>query len=392
MSQVILFDGPEWENLFPLTLTRPVGHIRIGISTICEKWEKFIKKPIYLHTIQHLKGQYQCADDKESILINGSVLPSDNIYSKIKTLEINEAICHKGNVIALRVEKYDPDIDISQLIYTEKESLSEVSKINYPEDILNINDKLLSEEIYAHIQQHTSHELDPTIAVIGDKQQVYIENSVSISHCTLNVSHGPIYIAKNATIMEGAMLRGPLYIGTNSVIKMGAKIYGNTSIGPQCKIGGEVKRTIVIGNSNKGHEGFVGDSVIGEWCNFGADSNTSNMKNTYGKISLYDIARNKKRITNNQFLGLMMGDHSKCAINTQFNTGTVVGVFANIFGAPPLTYIPSFSWGKEQVYDINKALEVANIVYGRRNRQLSDSEKDVLKKIYQQYRIHDCPS
>lgn len=385
MSQIVLFDGVEWEQLFPLTLTRPVCEIIIGTSTIKNKWERLLGQTIEYHCAPYLQEKYNRTGESDVILINGAVLPDEELIQAIKALKYNEAISHQGKIIAAKTNDYHITLNLDDLRIDKNHDLSVLKIVNYPEDILRLNDEILSKEINGIIADRKQKDISQIAHIIGNSDNLYIAENADINPCYLNVSNGPIYIDEGAIIMEGAMLRGPLYIGANSIIKMGSKIYGQTSIGPRCKIGGEVKRTVFFGNSNKGHEGFLGDSVIGEWCNFGADTNSSNMKNTYGLINLFDIANNRKRKTDQQFLGSIMGDHSKCAINTQFNTGTVIGVFANIFGSPPETYIPSFSWGNDAVYHIDKALEVVKTVYERRNKSLSISEESILRHIYTNY-------
>ena len=226
-----------------------------------------------------------------------------------------------------------------------------------------------------------------------NQENIFLEEGAKLTFCTLNASTGPIYIGKDAEIMEGCIVRGALAMCDNSVLKLGAKIYGATTIGPHSKVGGEVNNSVLMGYSNKGHDGFLGNSVLGEWCNLGADTNNSNLKNNYAEVRLWDYNTGRFAKTGLQFCGLMMGDHSKCGINTMFNTGTVVGVSANIFGSGfPRNFIPSFSWGGASgftVYKTNKVFEVANEVMKRRKISFDDIEKRILENVYEltkQYR------
>ena len=258
--------------------------------------------------------------------------------------------------------------------------------LNYVEDIFIHAEAEIISDVEIAQQTGSFQDISGTNSVVGAPGQVYLEEGVKMECCILNVENGPIYIAKGAHVMEGSLLRGPLTIGQGSVIKMGAKIYGKTSIGPWCKVGGEVSNSVILGYSNKGHDGYMGNSVIGEWCNWGADTNSSNLKNNYTHVKLWDYSTERFRATDQQFAGLIMGDHSKTGINTMFNTGTVVGVSANIFGSGfPRNFIPSFSWGGAngyKTYQVVKAIETAEAVKKRRKLSLSDIEKTILEHLF----------
>jgi UDP-N-acetylglucosamine diphosphorylase/glucosamine-1-phosphate N-acetyltransferase len=389
MVQITLFDGPQWISLFPLTLTRPTCQIRIGCLSIKEKWAMWLQQKIHVHTQKYLRSNFNEEHPRDSgtLLINGSWLPTEVHVDHVKNLRPNQSLWKGTNLLALKVDQYSTDWEYDNIHAladhtTEKVQIPEATIIEFPEDIFLQNGKEIHSDFHLLTKGRKSAPIDPSVSIVGDPSKLFVEEGVSMYHVIMNTTDGPIYIDKNATILEGSMMRGPLYIGESAVVKMGAKLYGETSIGPHCKVGGEIKRSVIQANSNKGHDGYLGDSVIGEWCNFGADTNTSNMKNTYGPINLWDIHKGEKRNTLEQFCGTIMGDHSRCAINTQFNTGTVVGVFANIFGAPPDTYVPSFSWGQQDRYDLDKAIAVAKIVYDRRRQPFTEADESILRHIY----------
>ncbi len=387
MATLILFDGPEWADLFPLTLTRPCAELRVGIFTIREKWAHYHTREIAYHCADYLRPKYPTTDQSDVLLVNGATIPDDRLWESISSLHIGESLYQQDRLIALRTDQYDATGDISTIAHQPKAIKQEIIRIEYPEHIFLINGDQIQSDFSQITVENKSAPIPDTVRLTGDPKNLLISPSAKVEHCYLNVTDGPIYIGPDAVILDGTMMRGPVAVGTGAAVKMGAKIYQGTTIGPRCKIGGEVKRSVFLANSNKGHDGYVGDSVIGEWCNFGADSNTSNMKNTYGLINLYHIASDQKRRTAEQFCGLMMGDHSRCAINTQFNTGTVCGIFANVYGPPPQTYIPSYSWGSDDIYDIEKAIEIAKIVHDRRKITFSEVDESILRYLYKQYSV-----
>lgn len=378
----ILFDGPSRNNFLPLTYTRPVAEIRVGILTIREKWEAFLESTITFVTEDYLSEKFPMVEFDKNIFINASFLPNAKIVNLIINLKPNELINSGNDLIAFYANESQDEVDLDS--FTKIEYNEKVLHINSLTDIFKINSLAIEEDFKLLTKNRDSSKISNTNNLINS-DNIFLEEGVSMEYSTLNASNGPIYISKNCEIMEGSLIRGPFALGENSTLKLGSKIYGGTTIGPNCKIGGEVKNSVVIGNSNKGHDGFLGNSLIGEWCNLGADTNTSNLKNNYTDIKIWNYDSNKFSSTGEQFCGLIMGDHSKSGINTMFNTGTVVGVCSNVFGSGfPRNFIPSFSWGGNKGfsnYKIEKAFEVNNIVMKRRNCDFSDKDKAILTHI-----------
>ncbi len=384
----ILFDESIVRiNLLPLTFMRPVADIRIGILTIREKWEKALRASTSSLTEPYLAAKFPLVAEQENVLINGSVCPNDEIIRAIRNLKPNQTILHNDTIIALHVKAEELD----RIGETSAEGIEEVRmtqpvlKVGHTWDIFSKNALAIEDDFKVVTKGRKSAALSPTNRVIGNGE-IFIENSATVECAILNTTDGPIYIGKNAEIMEGAMIRGPFALCDHASVKMAAKVYGPTTIGPYSKVGGEINNSVIFGYSNKAHDGFLGHSVIAEWCNIGADSNTSNLKNTYDAVRLWSYGRQTFVNTQLQFCGLIMGDHSKCGINTMFNTGTVVGVNANIFGAGfQRNFIPSFTWGGtagHSNYNIKKAHEVAEIMFKRRHKKFDDVEKDLLTSVY----------
>ena len=378
----ILFDGPSRNNLLPLTYIRPVAEIRVGILTIREKWEAFLESTITFVTEDYLSEKFPMVEFDKNIFINASFLPNAKIVNLIINLKPNELINSGNDLIAFYANESQDEVDLDS--FTKIEYNEKVLHINSLTDIFKINSLAIEEDFKLLTKNRDSSKISNTNNLINS-DNIFLEEGVSMEYSTLNASNGPIYISKNCEIMEGSLIRGPFAMCENSTLKLGSKIYGGTTIGPNCKIGGEVKNSVVIGNSNKGHDGFLGNSLIGEWCNLGADTNTSNLKNNYKDIKIWNYDSNKFSSTGEQFCGLIMGDHSKSGINTMFNTGTVVGVCSNVFGSGfPRNFIPSFSWGGNKGfsnYKIEKAFEVNDIVMKRRNCDFSDKDKAILTHI-----------
>ena len=387
---IILFDGEEWAELLPLTYTRPVSELRLGIMTITEKWAlAFNKEPGFL-TQDYLSEKYKTKIENDNLLINGSLLPNKETIDLLSGLKQNEALIYHHHLLAARMdyehvsslaERHDFDhftgVDVSDATF--------IKKVNHLWDLFQMNDSEIRADFDILTKGKKSSALSETNTIIGGKQ-LFVDKSAKIEAAIINTETGPVYIDKNATIMEGAMIRGPFYIGENSTVKMGAKIYGATSIGNDCKVGGEINNSIFQAYSNKAHDGFLGNAVIGEWCNIGADSNNSNLKNNYLPVKVWNYEQNRFVDTGSQFCGLFMGDHSKTGINTMFNTGTVVGVSANIFGPGfPRTFIPSFAWGGNHgftSFKINKAFETAEAMMKRRGLELTETDKKILMNVY----------
>ena len=380
----ILFDGANRNALLPFTYTRPVADIRVGILTIREKWEAFLGLTTTTVTEDYLSEKFPMVEFSENTMINGSYLPTQDLVDMLQKLNENEAIFDGEVVVAFRVVDNQETIDFTQFkIHICPEH---VLSIKNTWDIFQLNGAAIKADFNLITQGRTSEPIPKTVKTLN-KIHIFIEEGVNLNHCILNASDGPIYIGKNAQIMEGSLVRGPFALCENSTLKMGAKISGSTTVGPHCKVGGEVNNSVIFGYSNKAHDGFLGNSVIGEWCNLGADTNTSNLKNNYALVRLWNYETENFSKTDLQFCGLMMGDHSKCSINTMFNTGTVVGVSANIFGSGfPRNFVPSFSWGGSQgmrTYLTKKAFEVATAVFQRRGLEFTTKEAKILEHVFE---------
>lgn len=378
----ILFDGPERNDLLPFTFTRPVADIRIGILTIREKWEKVLEVKTSTKTEEYLSGKWPLNVADKNIFINSSYIPTDDLVTEIKGLKENELLMSDERVVAYH-QNANSEPEFSS--YQKKEINSDLLKISNTWDIFSKNGDAINLDFDLITKNRASEKID-TSNFIKAEENIFIEEGAVVENCSLNASSGPIYIGRDATVMEGALIRGPFALCEGATVKLGAKIYGPTTIGPSCKAGGEINNSVLFQNSNKGHDGFLGNSVLGEWCNIGADSNNSNLKNNYTEIRLWNYNTENFAKTGLQFCGLIMGDHSKCGINTMFNTATVVGVSANIFGSGfPRNFIPGFSWGGSagtSIYKLEKALETAELVMKRRNIELTQDDRDILKHVF----------
>ncbi len=379
----ILFDGAVREALFPFTFTRPVADIRVGILTIREKWERFLRLTTTTLTEEYLEEKYPMLEFEQNIFIDASYLPNEAFFTAVKGLKKNQAVFCEGEVLAFYSEQDQEEIDFDLYEAIEVEN---VKKIYHKWDLFLLNAYAINQD-YKLLTQDEISEPIPSHVYAVNKEQIFIEPGVVLNSCVLNASDGPIYIAKNAVVLDGALIRGPFSLGEGAVLKMGAKIYGATTIGPNCKIGGEVKNSVVFGNSNKGHEGYLGNSVVGEWCNFGADTNVSNLKNTYSSVRLWNYEQEEYEKTEQVFCGLMMADHSKTSINTMFNTGTVVGVSVNVFGAnTPEKFVPSFSWSGnkvQDVYNLKKALRTAKKMMQLSGEEISEQDIKILTHVFE---------
>lgn len=380
----ILFDGSVRNQLLPFTFTRPVADIRVGILTIREKWEHLLGFTTTTVTEDYLSEKFPFLELEKNILINASFLPSENLANIIKGLEENQAVFFDEEPIAFfTTEGQEVDFETFDII---QYAHNDVLRIEHTWDIFSKNGEAIKRDFEMLTRGRKSQPI-PEGVWTKNPQNIFIEEGAKIEFCTLNASEGPIYIGKDADIMEGALVRGPFALCEHSTLKMGAKIYTNTTVGPHSKVGGEVNNSVIFGYSNKGHDGFLGNSVLGEWCNLGADTNNSNLKNNYAEVRLWDYETEGFARTGLQFCGLMMGDHSKCGINTMFNTGTVVGVSANIFGSGfPRNFVPSFSWGGSggfTTYKTDKAFEVAKVVMSRRNIEFSGMDAKILEHVFE---------
>lgn len=380
----ILFDGPFRNNLLPFTFTRPVADIRVGILTIREKWETYLGYTTTTITEEYLSDKYPMVEMDENIMINASYLPNAELVEMVKNLEENQAVFKNEDVIAFFVKSVQDDIDFDNFDIVEYEG--DALKIEHTWDIFMKNGQAIEDDFELLTNGRRSQPIPAGNNVIA-AHNIFIEEGAKMDFVTLNATNGPIYIGKDSEIMEGSIIRGPFALCDHAVVKLGAKIYGPTTIGPHCRVGGEVNNSVMFSYSNKGHDGFLGNSVLGEWCNLGADTNNSNLKNNYAEVRLWDYGTESFVRTGLQFCGLMMGDHSKCGINTMFNTGTVVGVSANIFGSGfPRNFVPSFSWGGSAgftTYLTQKAFEVAEVVMSRRDVLLSDDDKAILEHVFE---------
>lgn len=379
----ILFDGPHRNALLPFTFTRPVADIRVGILTIREKWEKMLGSTTTSITEDYLSEKWPMVEMESNVMINASFLPNDILVAMIKNLEINQAIFQDEEVVAFFAkEGEEVDFDSFEVI----EFTNDCIKIENTWDIFQKNDVALREDFDLLTEDRYSQPIPKSVNVLSP-ENIFIEEGAKLEFVTLNASTGPIYIGKNAEIMEGSVIRGPFALCESGRVKLATKVYGATTVGPHSVIGGEVNNSVLFGYSNKGHDGFLGNAVLGEWCNIGADSNNSNLKNNYEEIKLWSYETENFAKTGLQFCGLMMGDHSKCGINTMFNTGTVVGVSTNIFGAGfPRNFVPSYSWGGASgfsTYLTNKAFETAKIVMARRNVEFSEQDAKILEHVFE---------
>lgn len=382
----ILFDDNTWQNLLPLTFTKPVSEVRIGILTITEKWENYLGVKPSFQTQPYLGKKYKIQLTNDTVFINGKICPNEILIKEIGALGINSGI-KKGDALVAYRSNRSAALVIDDVISSSKESSSEFISVNNVWDIFSKNGEAIKEDFERLTKNKKSVPLSNSNTVIGEAKDIFLEKGAVVEAAILNTKSGPIYIGKHAEVMEGSVVRGPFSLGEYSALKLSTKVYGPTTIGPHSKVGGEINNSVVFGFSNKAHDGFLGNSVIGEWCNLGADTNNSNLKNNYGNVKLFNYADEKMIDTGLQFCGLIMGDHSKCGINTMFNTGTVIGVGANIFGGGfPPTHIPGFSWGGAEgmeEYKFEKMIETANRVYARRNMNMSVDEKDVLESVFQ---------
>lgn len=389
---IILFDcHTSRENLLPFTFTRPVADIRVGILTIREKWEALLKTTSYTLSEQYLSGKFPFYTGNDATLyINGAVLPDENLIASIHKLGALQSLTAGGKLIAFKSEKHHLNYENFEVIakgFTPVEYHGNIKSVSHAWDIFRMNGDALNSDFQLITQGRESQPLSSSNIVIGNPKNVFLEEGAKAEACIINASTGPVYLGKDAELMEGCVVRGPLALCEHAALKMAAKVYGPTTLGPHCKAGGELNNVVMFGYSNKAHDGFLGNSVIGEWCNLGADTNNSNLKNNYGNVDVFSYREGKAVNTRLQFCGLLMGDHSKCGINTMFNTGTMVGVSANIFGSDfPPKFIPSFSWGGAQwlrTFTFDKAIEVANRMMERRGLKVEKADEIILKTVFE---------
>ncbi|HHT03703.1 MAG TPA: glucose-1-phosphate thymidylyltransferase [Bacteroidales bacterium] len=382
----ILFDDVSRKSLKPLTYIRPVCDIRIGILTIREKWEKYLGEKTSTLTEEYLSSKYPIEFADSMTLINGSVCPTPKLVEAIKNLSFNQVLICNDNIIAMTKTREDFLSESEDTLKVDYEQ--DFIKVNHLWDFSVHNERAINDDFELITKGRVSQKLSSTNTLIGE-ENIFVEEGAYVECSCLNASKGPIYIGKDAEIMEGCVVRGPFAMCENSVLKLNAKIYGPTTLGPYSKVGGELDHVVIFGYSNKAHDGFIGNSVIGEWCNIGADTNASNLKNTYEDVRIWDIEKHTFINSGQTFFGTIFGDHSKCGINVMFNTGTVVGISSNIYGAGyQRNFIPSFAWGGTNVglklYELDKALEVSEKMMARRNMVMTEDDKKILHHIFNQ--------
>ncbi|WP_114778360.1 GlmU family protein [Botryobacter ruber] len=394
---IILFDEPTIrQSLVPLTYTRPVAEIRIGILTIAEKWQHYAGAATSYLTQPYLQQKYPKQPGTPAVYINGAVCPDEQLVAQVKQLKQGEGLYHNGMLVALHSggQQLQSVEELLQFVVTEKQEVENCVVVRQVWEIFQFNGAQIRSDFKLITAGRKSQPLQDRHTMVYGEENIFIEEGVVVRAAVLNAEAGPIYLGKNAQVEEGALIRGPFALCEGSTVNMGGKMRGDTTVGPQSKVGGEIGNSVILGYSNKGHDGYLGNSVLGEWCNLGADTNTSNLKNNYAPVKLWSYARNGFVNTGQQFCGLIMGDHSKSGINTMFNTGTVVGVAANVFGAGfPRNMIPSFAWGGAagfETFQLNKAYEVAERVMARRKIDLTDTDKAILAEVFEQskqYRV-----
>lgn len=376
---IILFDSSVRNHLLPFTFTRPVSEIRVGIITLKEKWEKRVEGEYSWKTEEYLAVKYPQKVSGDNLMINASVCANDELAKAVKDLKVGQKLVAGEVVIAARTSDSDENAVLESFTFE-----GEFNHIDRPWKIFSLNGAELEADFDLITKGRKSHTLSETNTVIGDR--IFVEEGAKAECAVFNTTSGAIYLGKDSEVMEGSVVRGGLALCEHSQLKLSTKIYGPTTVGPWSKVGGEVNNSVIFGYTNKGHDGFLGNSVLGEWCNIGADTNNSNLKNNYDEVRLWSYVRGGFERTGLQFCGLMMGDHSKCGINTMFNTGTVVGVSANIYGGGfPRNFIPSYSWGGAAgmvEYKLDKALATAARVMERRGIELDETERAILKHVY----------
>lgn len=382
-----LFDDQKRYKFLPLAFTRPVGLLRAGIRTVAEKWTDH-NLEVSKHIIpEYLDSKFNPVDQISSVFVNSRIIPNESIAVAIRSLAEESALTWKGSCLAFKTQsKFRfAQLDSIQSSLVQTEFSGSCVLLEQVSDLFSQNEDFIKEDFSQMTRGRKSEKLHDSVQIIGPKDQLFVENGAQLHACVINTTHGPVYIGKDSEVMEGCMVRGPFALCKNATLKMGAKIYGATTVGPHCKVGGEVGNSVLMGYSNKGHDGYLGNSVLGEWCNLGADTNTSNLKNNYSTVKTWDYKEEKLINSGLTFIGLIMGDHAKSAINTQFNTGTTVGCCANVFGGGfPPKFIPGFSWGGAEglvTYELEKSYEVAERVMARRGIDFTADDRMIFSHI-----------
>ena len=398
MDNFLLFDDPAIRgSLLPFTFTRPVADIRVGILKISEKWQQFANLEVSYFTQKYLQDKFPRSKG-DHLAINGAWLPDEVSWKAIQQLKKGQSLFFGKTLLASYIGETEKNLDKAK----EKEIIQadfDPVLLQKTWNIFQLNGEQIKSDFKLITKGRKSIEITDPFTKVYSPENIFIEEGAVIKAAILNAENGPIYIGKNAEIQEGSLIRGPFALCEGSTVNMGAKLRGDTTVGPFSKVGGEISNSVIFGFSNKGHEGFLGNSVIGEWCNLGADTNTSNLKNNYAPVKLWDYTKGGFSNTGLQFCGLMMGDHSKCGINTMFNTGTVTGIGANIFGGGyPKNFIPSFAWGGSEglsTYQFAKFVETAKAVMARRKVEWTKKDEEILHWIFEltkTYRIWELSS
>lgn len=386
LSGIILFDPIDFKNLWPLNFTKPIAHLRLSFFTIKQQWQQLSQMQTSTLPVAYLQQKFKTQYLSSNFYVDASILPNQQLCKAILQMPIESILKQNKKIVAVHSAKRFNNISEFQNFSGKVIQLDfEIEQLNCPADLFKLaqnaivlDETLIDKNIFLNpIPQNGN--------IYFNAKNIWIHPNANLKAVTINAEKGPVIIGENALIMEGALLRGPLAINKNAVVKMGAKIYGATTIGPYSKVGGEISNAVFQAYSNKGHDGYLGNAIIGEWCNLGAGTSCSNLKNNYSNVKVWSYNKEDFINSGEQFHGLIMGDHSKCSINTMFNTGTVVGAFANIFGGDfPKKFIPSFSWGKKEIYNFEKAIETAKRVMQRKNIELSDEDLKIVKSIFEQ--------
>ena len=389
MKNIILFDDDSWMQLLPLTFARPAGELILGICSIKDKWIELLGGQVSYITQDHLALSYPLIIEEDNFLINGSVIPSHSLASLIDQLAVNEALMDENTLIAARFPKHQFDL------LMENKSIEELKgfqlketpyhKLNFPWDIITHQATIIDLDIKLFAQEDQKIKASNSIQIVGP-HPLYCADGCKLSNAIINTEKGPVYFGKNTLIMEGTLIRGPFALGNNGVVKMGAKIYGPASTGPGCVLGGEIKMSQFMDHSNKGHDGYLGNSVVGSFCNLGAGTSVSNLKNNLSTISSWNYTNKEYEDTGNNYLGAIIGDHVRTGINVQLNTGTTVGFSCNLYGSGFFPkYVPSFSWGSPshlEPFILNQALEVAARAAQMKKTTFNPGDQEIFKEVF----------
>ncbi|MCC5932152.1 MAG: glucose-1-phosphate thymidylyltransferase [Cyclobacteriaceae bacterium] len=378
-------------DLMPLTYTRPVSELRVGILTLTEKWKFYGAEEISWITEPYLRKKFPLKSSNETIVINGALCPSILLVKAIQQLKAGQALYSGGNFLAAFTDTA-AGIELSEkghLPHGHNTMIfnGDVTLIGHHWDIFNKNAEQIQADFNLITKGRKSQPIEDPHTIAYRQENIFLEEGATVKAAILNAETGPIYLGKHSEVGEGAVIRGSFSLGEHAVVSIGAKMRGDISAGPYAKIGGEVGNSVIFGYSNKAHDGYMGNTVVGEWCNFGADTNTSNLKNTYDEIKLWSYTSGKFVKSGQQFLGLVMADHSKCGINTMFNSGTVVGVSTQVLGEGyHRNVIPSFTWASSKSFTTvspKQCFDIAERVFARRKKTFSEIDRDILLKVFE---------